>query len=328
MKTASVLSPLSIAGLCIAILGAGLAFSDLPQAAVWTAMVGVYLAERGIGKTASVERIWVVLGSAALLSVAAGMTLGPLLEIGVLLVFAGHWARGWAFLSTFGTAGYWFLDPLFALPGLILLIIGALKLHGLEALAAWALVAYGLFECVKIAMGALAAVKAQTHLGGGYRVDPGKPAPDFKLTDQEGFPVGLSTFKGLSHVLLIFVRGDWCPSCHITLRTYAKNKERFQQQGITLLAIGPDPVGVNQRMVQELGVPFKMLSDEGQRTAMAYGVQVGDEFAKKMQPDGVPLPASFLVDKGGLVRYTSRPERVGEFLDPNTIFPVLQALGA
>ena len=42
--------------------------------------------------------------------------------------------------------------------------------------------------------------------------------------------------------------------------------------------------------------------------------------------EGIPLPASFLVDKNGIVRYTSRPDRVGEFLDPSKIFPVLEKL--
>jgi peroxiredoxin len=229
-------------------------------------------------------------------------------------------------VTVFGTAGSWFLDPLFAVPGLVLMIVGALHVHGWEMIAAWALVLQAGPELFNIAMGSMAAMRAQQRTAGGYRVDKGKAAPDFKLADQDGFPVALSAFKDMSHVLLIFVRGDWCPSCHITLRTYAKHKERFQEQDITLLAIGPDPVGVNLRMVQELGVPFKMLSDEGQRTAMAYGVQLDDDLAKKMHNDGIPLPASFLVDKGGVVRYTSRPERAGEFLNPNTIFPVLRAL--
>jgi predicted small lipoprotein YifL len=41
---------------------------------------------------------------------------------------------------------------------------------------------------------------------------------------------------------------------------------------------------------------------------------------------GIPLPASFLVDKDGLVRYVSRPDRVGEFLDPELIFKVLNEI--
>ena len=94
------------------------------------------------------------------------------------------------------------------------------------------------------------------------------------------------------------------------------------------MAIGPDPVGVNKQMVEKLGVEFKVLSDDKQRTAMNYGIQLRDydnDFAEKYQ-EGIPLPASFLVDRNSIVRYVSRPDKVGEFLNPSLIFPILETL--
>ena len=94
------------------------------------------------------------------------------------------------------------------------------------------------------------------------------------------------------------------------------------------MAIGPDPVGVNKEMVKKLNLEFKILSDVGQRTAMTYGVQLSEydnDFAEKYE-EGIPLPASFLVDKEGIVRYVSRPDRVGEFLNPALIFPIIETL--
>ena len=94
------------------------------------------------------------------------------------------------------------------------------------------------------------------------------------------------------------------------------------------MAIGPDPVGVNREMVLKLGLEFKVLADEKQRTAMKYGVQLDEydnDFADTYE-EGIPLPASFLVDINGIVRYVSRPDRVGEFLNPGKIFPILEQL--
>jgi peroxiredoxin len=318
------LSPLSIGGLALGALGLGLAFTEIPQAAAFVALLGLYLAEKGVGKAGSEARLWAVIMAGTLLGAAAAQSLDQWLGLGITMVIWGHYLRG-ARVTYFGTVGWWWLDLGLALPGLGLCIWGALQA---STWMAWVPVAYMFFQMINIFMGTLISVKTLSKARGGYRVEPGRPAPEFSLADQEGFPVSLGGFKGHSHVLLIFVRGDWCPSCHITLRTYARHKEAFQSQNVTLLAIGPDPVGVNQRMVQDLGVRYKMLSDEGQRTAMAYGVQLDDAFAKGMMSDGVPLPASFLVDKSGLVRYTSRPERMGEFLDPRTILPVLQGLAA
>lgn len=162
----------------------------------------------------------------------------------------------------------------------------------------------------------------------GYKIAVGAPAPPFALPDQDQNSVSLSDFHGERHLLLIFVRGDWCPGCHMMLRTYQKESQRFKDKNIFVLSIGPDPVGVNREMVERLGLDFKVLSDEGQKIAMQYGVQMQEydnAFAEKYE-EGIPLPASFLVDKNGIVRYVSRPDRVGEFLNPSLIFPIVEKL--
>ncbi|MCU0432218.1 MAG: peroxiredoxin family protein [Bacteroidia bacterium] len=166
-----------------------------------------------------------------------------------------------------------------------------------------------------------------THLKA-YQVAVNSEAPEFELADENGNKVRLSDFRGNRHLLLVFVRGDWCPGCHIMLRAYQREAERLKQKNIHVLSIGPDPTGVNKEMVQRLGLSFNVLADEGQRTAMRYGVQLqeyANEFAEKYE-EGIPLPASFLIDKNGKVRYVSRPDRVGEFLNPELIFPIIDQL--
>jgi peroxiredoxin len=156
--------------------------------------------------------------------------------------------------------------------------------------------------------------------------EAGKSAPDFSLRDHEGNEVKLSDYRGKRDVLLMFVRNAWCPSCHIMLRTYNRNSAKFQEKNILLFAIGPNVADVNKQMAIDLGIDFKVLSDEGLKTAMAYRVHLPSELVGKEKTDGMALPASFLIDKKGIIRYTSRPDRIGEFLDPMTIFPVLESL--
>lgn len=162
----------------------------------------------------------------------------------------------------------------------------------------------------------------------GYRVQPGMPAPDFVLPDQEGRSVHLADHRGQYPVLLIFVRGDWCPGCHMMLRTYEKHADRFLAKGVHVIAIGPDSVEVNRDMVQRIGVSYQLLSDSTQQASQRYGVVYDNPAIEAVvnYAEGIPLPASFLVDTDGIVRYVSRPDRVGEFLDPTLIFNVLQQL--
>lgn len=162
----------------------------------------------------------------------------------------------------------------------------------------------------------------------GYRVQVGQMAPDFTLPDQFGAPVTLSDHRGRYPVLVIFVRGDWCPGCHMMLRTYERERLRFLEKGVHVMAVGPDNISVNRNMVERIGVRYTMLSDHSQAVSGQYGVvytnpviELGVDYAQ-----GIPLPASFLIDADGVVRYVSRPDRVGEFLDPTLIFSVLDKL--
>ncbi|HET7817673.1 MAG TPA: peroxiredoxin family protein [Bacteroidia bacterium] len=168
-----------------------------------------------------------------------------------------------------------------------------------------------------------------------YGITAGRPAPDFTLPDQDGNMVTLSDYIGKRNLLLIFVRGDWCPWCHMMLRTYQREIKRFEEKNIMLIAIGPDPKDVNHQMVEKLGLDYRVLADNRQQTASVYGCQLSHEENKnlltsnpirKHYEEGLPLPASFLIDKKGMIIYTSRPDRVGEPVDIDNIFPALKTL--
>ncbi|MCX8111962.1 MAG: peroxiredoxin family protein [Bacteroidia bacterium] len=164
---------------------------------------------------------------------------------------------------------------------------------------------------------------------GGYAVKVGDKAPDFALQGTDGRIYRLSDFLHKNPVLLLFVRGDWCPGCHMMLRTYEKNKEKFYAKNVVILGIGPDPLGVNRDMIKRLGVSFQMLSDDTFSVIRRYGNAYTNSFLQATAAGyeaGIPLPAAYLIDKFGIVRYISSSEYVGEFLDPTTIFPVLEEI--
>jgi peroxiredoxin len=215
-------------------------------------------------------------------------------------------------------------EPLLLVASLVLYIYGNIAAPAGWATWALPLLPFGMAAYVSIGsvIGGINMLKASRQ---GYKTESGKPAPDFSLADQGGEIVTLSEFKNKRAVLLVFVRGDWCPGCHMMLRTYEKERAKFQQKNIMVMAIGPDPVGVNRDMVKRLELDYKVLSDENQDASKVYGVQDPDS-KDKDKTAGIPLPASFLVDMAGVVRYTSRPDRVGEFLNPSTIFPILESI--
>jgi peroxiredoxin len=160
----------------------------------------------------------------------------------------------------------------------------------------------------------------------GYAAEIGNKAPEFSLQDHTGDIVNTNDFINKKNLLLIFVKGDWCPGCHMMLRCYEKNREKFSKKDIVVMAIGPDPVGVNKEMVSKLGLEYKVLSDEKQEVVKKYGIKINSFPGAPKEQETTPLPASFLIDKSGVVRYSSRPDKAGEFLNPSLIFPVLDSI--
>ena len=159
-----------------------------------------------------------------------------------------------------------------------------------------------------------------------YAAEVGTVAPPFMLTDHDGNLVNINDYKGRKHMLLLFMRGDWCPSSHVMLRIYQRSYKQFRDKDVAVIAIGPDPMGVNREMVEKLGLEFKVLADEEHEAARTYGVQLQPNNIIASYNEGIPMPAAFLIDRNGIVLYSSRHNRIGEILSPADIFPIVETL--
>lgn len=327
MKKIHISTTLAVILNCIALIGIGLNNFLLP--AIFST-IAYFAAIKEVSKHTS----WYQFSTVFISALIVGITLDvnflhlPFIAIAIALAAVGSIGRI-VFFRVFSYTNYsWFEPTLFVFALLFFVLGNVVGSYG------WAGYTFATPIIVFNAILAWGIIKDKKQLlastQGGYKVKIGSPAVDFDLPDQDNNSVKLSDFKNHRHLLLIFVRGDWCPGCHMMLRTYEKNNEKFKEKNILVMAIGPDPVGVNRQMVEKLGLDFKVLSDEKQKTAMIYGVQLKEydnDFAEKYE-EGIPLPASFLIDKMGLVRYVSRPDKVGEFLNPSLIFPIIEQLDA
>ncbi len=160
----------------------------------------------------------------------------------------------------------------------------------------------------------------------------GTIAPDFALPDQDGTTIRLADRLALGPLILLFVRGGWCPFCTLTLRAYQARLPEIHSAGGDLIAITPQPADSCCYMAKRDLLAFKTLSDHGNRVAQRYGIEYElDETLRAMylrlghdlphiNATGnwtLPLPATFVIGQDGLVALAHVEAGSHERLEPS-----------
>lgn len=108
-------------------------------------------------------------------------------------------------------------------------------------------------------------------------IEPGSPAPDFTLRDQDGNKVSLSDLEGQTSVL-VFYPLDFSPTCTDQLNVYQEVLPELEAKGVKLYGISVDSAFAHKAFQDHLGVSIPLLADfhpKGE-VASAYGVYIAD----------------------------------------------------
>ncbi len=127
----------------------------------------------------------------------------------------------------------------------------------------------------------------------------GETTPDFQLPDiTNAQMVKLSNYKGKQPVILAFTRifteKQYCPLCFPHIKALNENYEQFTSRGVEVLMITSTDERQSQKVVNNLGIKMPLLTDPRCSVFRAYDVG---------QALGAPLPAQFVLDTQGKLRY-------------------------
>ena len=167
----------------------------------------------------------------------------------------------------------------------------------------------------------------------------GNHLPQFSLPNQLGKTMTSDEILSQGPMVLTFYRGGWCPYCNLELRAYQQLLPKIQAIGAQLVAISPERPDHALTTAEKNDLKFQVLSDQGAAYARSLGLvftlpdvlrPIYESFGIYVEKHNgsdqfdLPLPATYVIDKTGLVisafvdaDYTKRqnPEAVIKVLE-------------
>jgi peroxiredoxin len=152
-------------------------------------------------------------------------------------------------------------------------------------------------------------------------IEPGTPAPDFELRDQDGNRVSLGDLEGQTTVL-VFFPAAFSPVCTDQLSVYQEVLPDLAEQGAKLYGVSVDSAFSLKAFQQSLGTTIPLLADFHPKGEMsqAYGVYVPER--------GVATRALVLIGPDLTVKWSYQPPSPLEIPGANLIFDALDGVTA
>jgi peroxiredoxin len=171
----------------------------------------------------------------------------------------------------------------------------------------------------------------------------GDAMPDFVLPDGADDLVFSADLRARGPLVVCFVRGGWCPFCAVTLSAMDVMLPRVEAAGGALLALTPDTLGYGAEIQTRLGLRFKVLSDVDCGVALQFGTayRVPAEYRDALLRFGIdlhghhgdgpgllPMPATFVCDRAGIIRFAHVSGDITERAEPAVISKLVEVLSA
>ncbi|WP_282014645.1 peroxiredoxin-like family protein [Marinifilum flexuosum] len=173
-------------------------------------------------------------------------------------------------------------------------------------------------------------------------IKEGHKAPDFVLTNHQGEKVSLSNMLQNGPVVLTWYRGGWCPFCNMQLQYLQRSLPAFQELGASLLALTPEKPDGSLSVKEKNELEFEVLSDFNNGVAKSYGIvfKLNDEVSdlykntfgldleayNDTDSDELPVPATYVIDKTGLVKYAYLNADYTQRAEPHEMIEVLKKI--
>ena len=168
----------------------------------------------------------------------------------------------------------------------------------------------------------------------------GEKAPMFELTNSVNKNVSLEKLLKKGPIVLVWYRGGWCPYCNLALNNLQEALPQIKKLKAQLVAITPEVPDSSFTTKERNNLKFEVLSDINNQVGRKYGL------VYKLSPDvekmyeskiglskyngnksaELPMPATYIIDKEGVIRYAFVDADYKKRADPNEVIKALREL--
>ena len=149
--------------------------------------------------------------------------------------------------------------------------------------------------------------------------EKGETAPDFTVSNTEGHQVRLFDYKNKKNVTLISNCGSQWLYCRKHMAQLRQGCRQCVGRNTEVIAVGPEESKVFKQWWDEHQMPFIGIADPGHVIADDYGQQV------KLIKLG-RMPATILIDKQGIIRYTHFGESMSDIPATDEMLEIIDSL--
>jgi peroxiredoxin len=168
----------------------------------------------------------------------------------------------------------------------------------------------------------------------------GARTPAFELPDHNGSPVSSTDLLGRGRVVLLFIRGRWCPFCVGQIEAMNYIAAEIAAADASLVAVSPQTEKQAYFMRDQHKLAFPMLVDAGNQLARQFGLvyRVPDEqqglyrntfvnlpFVNGDSSWELPIPATFVLDRNGSILFAAANEDYTERPEPLEILSAVES---
>jgi peroxiredoxin len=173
----------------------------------------------------------------------------------------------------------------------------------------------------------------------------GERMPDFDLPNVEGHFIASQALLGRGPLVVSFFRGGWCPFCTTELAALRQAAPDIAARGASLVAITPDTGTSLAAAKRNNALGYEVLSDLDFGLALQFGLvfRVPDairDLYRRLDLDLgarhgnahdawlLPIPATYIVDREGMVRHAEVDCDFRRRMEPAAILGMLDSLRA